>query len=379
MSTYAPPSADTAVPHGTFLGRAAVAGAAMLAANLLAVAPFHDRMGIVYRHFDGPYYMAVAKTFYGPADFRFLPEELSPPSYLATHLPLYPLFIRASTLVTLGRYPEAMLLATLLSAIAAAVLFLRLLEEWRLVRNPLLTAVLFSVFPPRWLVYHAVGASEPLFLALVFAAFLAFGRGRRAWVVAFVLLASLTRIVGLLLVPVFVLSFLAKGDRRGAAMVPLAGFGVLALFLFYGVRYGDCLAYVTWNQGHEHLLSAVPFWKFLGNAGVGDFQRAEHGLWTYALYFLGVLLLWPRRELFFYAFTFFTFTCFIAHLDVARYMIPIAPFAILVAWDPLLSRREARFWVPLVVVLDAIYVWGWLPASVLDLPHYRALQDVLSR
>jgi hypothetical protein len=358
--------------------RSLVAAFAIVASTGLAIAPFHARMGIVYRHFDGPFYMAVAKTLYASSgDFRFLPEELGPPSYLATHLPLYPLLIRALTLLTWGRYPEAMLLATLVSSIAAAVLFLRLMEEWHLVRSPLFTAVLFGVFPPRFLVYHTVGASEPLFLALVFAAFLALGRGRRLAVLGFVLLAALTRIVGLLLIPVFACSFLLRGDKKGAALMPLASFGLLALFLVYRERYGDFFAYFTWNQAHEHLLSAIPFAKFRGNAGVGDFQRAEYGLWTYALYGLGTLLLWPRRELFLYAASFFTFTCFVAHLDVARYMIPIAPFALLVAWDPILSRREARLFLPFLVVLDAIYVWGWLPASVLDLPHYRALLEVL--
>jgi hypothetical protein len=351
----------------------------MLLSTLLVWGHFAAQPHVLYRHFDGPFYMAVARTFYSPTiDTSFLPLEIQDPAYLATHLPLYPLLIRLCTLFTLGRYPEAMILATLLSSIVAAVLFLRLLEKCDLVASPLWTAVLFAILPPRFLIYHCVGASEPLFLCCVFAAFLAFFSGSRAQVLIAILLASLTRVVGILLVPVFVLAYLRREDLRSAALVPLAGIGLLLLFLFYSVRYGDFFAYFSWNQGHEHLLSFVPFLKFQQNAGVGDFQRAEYGFWTYSLYGLGTLLLFKRRPFFDYCLLLFVLNCFVVHLDVARYMIPIAPFALLVALDPVLGRREARFGLPVLVLLSLLYAWGWLPRALLDRSHYEALLRLLS-
>src|SRR5262249_13111471 len=146
------------------------------------------------RYWDGPPYLYVAKTLYQvPEDHPFVPYDL-PRAYFANHLPLYPLLVRALTPLALGSYPAALLLATLATSVAAAVLFYELLVRWQLVASPLWTAPLFCVLPPRWVIYHAVGATEPLFFCCVFAAFLAL-RAERPWLVLLAsLAASLTRI-----------------------------------------------------------------------------------------------------------------------------------------------------------------------------------------
>src|SRR5437773_1929976 len=80
--------------------------------------------------------------------------------------------------VTGGHLPAAMMLATLATSVLAAVLFYEVLRQWDLVRSPLWTAVLFSFLPPRWLIYHSVGATEPLFFCCVFGVFLAYRKDR---------------------------------------------------------------------------------------------------------------------------------------------------------------------------------------------------------
>ncbi|MFH0979700.1 MAG: hypothetical protein V1803_02000, partial [Candidatus Roizmanbacteria bacterium] len=49
----------------------------------------------IYKHYDGPWYLVAAKTFYDPDKIRDLNlASALPEKYFAAHLPLYPLLIR---------------------------------------------------------------------------------------------------------------------------------------------------------------------------------------------------------------------------------------------------------------------------------------------
>ncbi|HMD81421.1 MAG TPA: hypothetical protein VKE92_08960, partial [Anaerolineales bacterium] len=98
-----------------------VAGIMVLSTFLVYVPFLLSDFSLVTRHYDGPFYMYIAKTFYQiPVDHPF--RESLPPIYYAAHLPLYPVLIRALTLITAGNYPLAMVMATLVSSVAAALL-----------------------------------------------------------------------------------------------------------------------------------------------------------------------------------------------------------------------------------------------------------------
>jgi hypothetical protein len=347
----------------------------MLVSSLATYVPYLGSMDTLFRYWDGPHYMYVAKTLYDvPADHPFVPYEL-PRSYFATHLPLYPLLIRALTPFTGGRYTWAMLAATLLSASASAVLFYELLKAWRLVRSPLWTALLFCLLPPRWLLYHSLGGSEPLFLCFVFAAFLALASKRHGWVVAFVGLACSTRMFGALLVPAFMAIYAWARSWRRMVAVTLGALPVLALFAFHQLMYGDFRAYFQWNVARTGHLTSMPFEALQGYALRPDFHATEFHLGTYLVYGLGVLALWGRRELFTYSAVFFLFNVFVFHYDVARVMLPIAPFALLVAYDPVLGRPPCRAFLPFIVYFDYVYAWGFIPHNlVLPSVYERLLQ-----
>jgi hypothetical protein len=357
-----------------------VAAAAMLASSLAVYAPFFGSLDQVCRYWDGPPYLYVAKTLYRvPAEHPFTPYAL-PASYFANHLPLYPLLVRALTPLTLGRYPEAMLLATLLTGAAAAVLFLELLRSHGLVRSPVWSALLFCVLPPRWLVYHAVGATEPLFLCWVFGAFLALRRERPGVVVLLAGLAAITRIVGVLLVPVFALVYIERGERRRALAMGLAVAPLLALFGWYHVVYGDFFAYFTWNLGAAGIVSPWPleiFRRFAANSA-----NRFHGLELYAsMYFayaVGTLALWRRRrELFWFCAVYFAFCLFVTHHDLPRYMAVLAPFAVVVAFDPVLGLPATRLALPLLLYLAYTEAWAVIPTKLVSAAVYAELLRVL--
>ena len=348
-----------------------LAAAAMLLSSVAVYLPLLGALDKVCRYWDGPAYLYVAKSLYVvPADHPFTPYEL-PPAYFANHLPLYPLLVRGLMLASLGDGQAALILATLLSSTAAAALLLELFRREGLVASPLWSVVLFCLLPPRWLLYHAVGATEPLFLCCVFAALLALGSGRSGWVVVWTGLAALTRITGVLLVPAFFLYHLERREWRRAALMPAALLGLLALFGYYRLVFGDFWAYFTWNLDSAGIVSLRPLEIFRRYATADKFHSAELYAILYVGYAVGTLALWRRRALFWYCAVYLVFCGFISHHDLPRYLVPIAPFALLVAFDPLLAGRRAWLALPLLLYVDYTAAWGHLPQKLVSRAVYE--------
>jgi hypothetical protein len=334
---------------------------AMLGSTALTWAPFLHQRDVIYSYWDGPHYVYLAKTLYNvPADHPFTAYGLKP-SYYATHLPAYPLLIRALVPLTWGRYLPAMLLATVLSSVAAALLFYEVLLRFGLVASPVWTAVLFAFLPPRWVIYHSVGATEPLFLALVFASFLAYRANRTTPLILLIVVASLTRIFGVLLVPVFMAAAWQDRRHRQVALLPLALLGMVALFTWHQHLYGDWMAYFTRNVGQVGHLSTTPLLQFRNYATDGNRHGAEMFWVLYAVYGLGTFMIARHRPLFFYSLAFFALNVFITHDDLSRMFLTVAPFALLVGYDQVLSQPMLRWALPFLAALDCIYAWGLIP------------------
>ena len=350
----------------------------MIASTVLTWVPFFPDMNAIYRHWDGPHYVYLAKTLYDvPVDHPFVPYKLTP-SYYAAHLPLYPLLIRVMSWLTLGHFLPAMLLATLVSSVAAALLFHAVLERYALVRSPLWTAVLFAFLPPRWVIYHSVGASEPLFLALVFLAFLAYADNRTGLLIAAIVMASLTRIFGVLLVPAFMVSAWLDRRHRQAVLLVFGVLGVAALFAWHYVHYGDALAYFTRNIGESGHVRTTPLLTFRSVVGAGNAHEAEYLLGFYLLYGIGTFAIARHRPLFLYSLAFFALNVFIFHFDISRMFLPIAPFALLVAYDEALSLPHMRSVLALVIAVDYAYAWGMIPNNIVSVKVFDDLLRVLN-
>ncbi len=350
----------------------------MLLSSLAVYLPYLGEMDKIHRYWDGPPYMYIAMTLYDvPEDHPFTGHGL-PRNYFANHLPAYPMLIRALTPLSLGSYPAAMILATLLSSVAAAVLFYEVLKAYALVVSPLWTAILFSFVPARWLIYHSVGATEPLFLCFVFAAFLVLERGRPVSVVTFVALASLTRFTGVLLIPIFALVYAERRQWRRSAMMGLGGLGLLSLFTFYHFVFGDFFAYFNWNAEHQSRIIAAPFAKFRAYAATNQFLSTELFIWMFVAYGAGTLALWRHRAVFIYAAVYFLFCTLISHRDLPRYLSVVAPFSLLVGFDPVLSRPAVRWALPLAMLLSYVYAWGYIPFNMVGKGPYAELLRALS-
>ncbi len=105
----------------------------------------------LWKNYDGPNYLIVAKTWYNK---ELIKKEFSAPlpvEYYPAHLPLYPAII--SIFDTFMPGPNAMLVATFLGSLLCFGMFYKYLAEFKLSINPLWLCTVFLFFPARFLEY----------------------------------------------------------------------------------------------------------------------------------------------------------------------------------------------------------------------------------
>lgn len=315
---------------------------------------------LLFRYWDGPNYLYVARTLYQiPENHPFVPYNTTP-AYFACHLPLYPLLIRL--LAGLLGYPISMLVVTILCTGLATVLFYYVLRETGAVRHPFWSALISLYLPARWLIYHSVGATEPLFLALVFGSMLCWLRGRPGWAMALVGLSSITRIVGVLLGLAYLLLMLHQRRWKALPWLLIAPLPLLAVFSFYAYQFGDFWAYFSWNS---KLLSNTPFEVLLAYTKNNNPHSAELYLTMYLIYGTGVALLWRWPLFFWYGLVFWLFNLFIFHEDLSRYYLPISHLTLIVAFDRIFSQRAFQLMFPLLVCFTYLYAWPMVQHNVM--------------
>src|SRR3989344_4133326 len=275
-------------------------------------------LSTVVRNYDGPNYIAVAKTWYDPTlILQHFSGTLSPLYYTA-HFPLFPLFI--ALLAPLLGFLHALLFVPLVFSAIAACVFYVLLKQVGLQKDAMWLSSLFLLFPARFVAVRAVGSREPLFLTLLFLSLLFFLRKRYGASGVFGGLATLTRSPGILLFVSYVLFlvFQVVKDRNlfrpskwpwkgilGILVIPLF---LLGLFLFYGFKTGDFFAY--FHSGDNIHLSFPPFQVFnAAKVWDGEFWL-EDIIYIYLFGLLGVFGLYAKKlyPLFFFALIYFLAT-----------------------------------------------------------------------
>jgi hypothetical protein len=334
---------------------------------------------LIHRYWDGPSYAAVAHSLYDPTD-RIYAEVFGDTFGIRVNLPVYPLAVRA--LAPIFGYLNGMLVATFLFACALSCVLYRTLKEFNLVAEPLWCAAVFVFFPPRWVIYHAVGASEPPFVLFILCAFYCYRKRALGWCGLFAGLAAISRIYGVLLLPAFLLAELARSDRtvRGTirlavSLLPIPLF-LAAHFAFLKFRVGSFWAYF---DEHSNKMSWVPF-RGIFDAGLT--REASEGYGTAVLFMAvayGLIWLWRKRErdMFFIAALFTLPNVFTVLSDQGRFMAPVYPFALLVPFGDLWSRKEAKW--ALLAALPATYAYVWASILVNTLPEdaYAQLRAIL--
>jgi hypothetical protein len=340
-----------------------------VAATLAVYLPFVNDMGTIYRYLDGPLYMYVAKTLYAiPAATPFnLPDY-----YYACHLALYPLTIRAFSFMG---YDRSMLFVTIAASTLATMIFYQLLKEFKYSANPFWASLVFIFFPARWLLYHSIGATEPLFILLILASIYCYKKDWYAASFTLAGLASVTKIFGVLMFFSYIILLVYEKKYRYLPYTLIIPAFLGLNFLVYQYTYNDFFAYFKWNMGFT---KTTPFMNFFAPAAAGKTNDAELFMGFYVIFILGVLRLWKRPELFTFSAVYLAFVAFVQHPDVSRYLLPAAPFALLVAFDDIISRKEFMLVFPLIVVFGYFYCWGIIPTNLVSAETFGSLMAALS-
>jgi len=338
-----------------------------LISSLIVYIRFYDNFSVIPRYWDGPDYLYVAKTLYNiPVHNPFESYNLTP-AYFACHLPLYPLLIR---LFSFLGYPVSMIFVTLIFSSLCTLAFYYLLKELKCVHNPFFSAFISIFLPARWLIYHSVGASEPLFIFLAVTSLYFFYK--KNYLLAFVLasLCSVTRITGILFCLVYFILLIDRKDYKwilGLAIIPLSLF---VTFLFYQYQFGNFFAYFNWNS---KLIHTIPGDVLRIYANAGKAHPADLYLAMYFIFGLGAMLLWEYPVLFAYSVIFFYFNLFVFHEDLGRYYLGITHFTLIVAYDKLFKTWQFKVIFILFLPFVYLYVWGLIPTNVMVKEIYEKL------
>lgn len=342
-------------------------------------AGFKEGIITLFKNYDGPNYIIIAKSWY---DKVFIANNFSLPiplEYYPAHLPGYPLTISLLNILFIG--PWAMLFSTLIASILAAIVFYLFIFKFKLSENPLWLSLVFLIFPARWVVVKAVGSPEPFFILAILSSFYFFKSAfdkqennllsKKKIVLLDLLLAGIfggvaqiTKSPGFLLFAgyeFFLFTRLLKKtdsfklflrNSLPLLIIPLSAFGI---FFFYQIKTGDFLAY--FHSGDNFHLVFPPYLGFFPERNwLGTFW-SEDMVWQYLLGALTITYLVKQKlyDLACFAGVFFGATLFVAHRDLARYSLPLVPFA-LIAFDKLIQKKE--FKIALLIILPAIYFYA---------------------
>ncbi len=326
-------------------------------------------MQIIAANYDGPLYIAVAKSFYNlehiAANFSFpLPLE-----YYAAHFPLYPLIIRLFS-TALG-YPWGMLMASLAGSVVSVYYFYLFIKQYVSKNDALWLTVVFAVFPARWMIVRAVGSPEPLFVGAVLASIYHFNK-KSYWLAAiWGVFAQLTKSPGILLFLAYFGTLIipklkelatnysftgwVKNLEYKAYPIILIPLSLIGLFYFYSIRFNNFFAY--FNSGDNIHLFFPPFQIFNYSQPWVNTHWLEEIIFIYLLSLFTVLKLARQRKTLLAWFTgiFVTTIFFVSHRDLMRYSLPILPY-VFVAFSKELSSRE--FKIVMVLLIVPIYLFS---------------------
>lgn len=315
----------------------------------------------IYANYDGPLYIIPAKTFYNPQLIENLKLNLSlSPIYFAAHLPLYPLFI--SIFAPIFGFLKSMLLTNVFFTVLLACFFFYFVKSLKLSSNPFLLTVVF-LFLPRFLVVRSVGASESLFILLILMSVFFFEKEKYLLAGLFGGLSVMTKTPGALLFFAYLLVFaermireknwrLGGLGRLGIFLIPL---GLLGVFGIYTLQYHDFFAYFR-TGGFVPLVFPYSVFNFqkiwVGTAWLEDI------IFYFFLYLMAVIYFKDikYRSFFYFSLVFFIATTFVQHRDIARYSLPLWPFAC-IAFEKFFTSKKLIL--VLIILLPAIFLYGW--------------------
>jgi len=338
----------------------------------------HGSFDSLYRFLDGPLYVVVAKTLYDfdtPGSDPFIGWS----RYYSLYLIGYPLLIRLFSFI--GYYPS-MLLTTGIFSTLDVLLIYQITKKYKYSANPLLISLIWVFLPPRWYIYHCVGASEPLFLFFSLLSFYYFKEERYLISSVFASLATVTRISGLVLFASYTLLLLTKRRISPIVFYFLIPITLAAHFYWYQIVFHDFFMYFKVQRcgGVEFgflslLFDSIEFPFHFPSSSGGNaltFPTVTYVVLIYFTYGLSIFKLYKRglKDPAFFSIPFYVLVLCINHEDIARYAIPL--FFVLHGYDEWINTRSFKSLLPLFFFLSYLYAVGYIPYNTV--PNLGGIQ-----
>lgn len=206
--------------------------------ELLLFKPFNSQVFWPWANFDGVHYIRIAESGYIAR-------------YVQAFFPLYPLVIRYSTFL-FGNFLLSGLLVSNLFFLLSLYFFYKLIKldyNTRIVKSSLLFLVLFPTS-----FFFGAFYTESLFLFLELTAFYA-ARNKKWWLAGIIgFLASLTKLIGVLLVPALLWeiyknknhkeNFWSIENIKNLFFIFLPGLGLMLYMFYLAKNYSDPLYFI---------------------------------------------------------------------------------------------------------------------------------------
>lgn len=318
----------------------------------------------IYQNFDGPYYLAVARSWYDRATLGKYFSFPVPLEYYPAHFPLYPFAIRLISWLPFLNPLRAMLIVNLLATIATSIVLFEILKTKK-IPQALFLAISFLFLWPRMWAVRSIGSPETLFILWILLSLKYFDL-KKYWLAGiFGSLAVLTKSPGILLFPTFLIASKFNWRSWPILLIPAS---LLLLFTFYYVQTGDFWAY--FHSGDNIHLQAVPFEIFDSNQPwVGSFWL-EDILWIYLIGGLGVYYAWKKDRLWgIFGLVYYTVILFVSHRDISRYSLPLVPI-IFFGLSDLFKRKEIRIAFVLLIIPTFFYTINFLTHNMVNIADW---------
>lgn len=324
----------------------------------------------VFNHWDAPHYTDIAKNWYETD------PTLDAYNFIV-FFPLYPILIRLFTISLTYINASALIVSNICSIIV--FLYLYKLAKHEFNEGVAVKAVLFlSIFPTAY--FFSAPYTESLFFALTIASFYYARKGKWSLAGPLGLLASLTRLAGLLLLPVLIIEYyhqkgwkLKKTDLKISwTFLTLAGFLIyLAInnqvtgnpFTFMDIEathWYNRLDPVTGLINAYHSITGYGYPDNIG-LGIAPLAFAIFGLLMVSL------SLWKRLRPSYIAYTFLSWSLAVSTswwISVPRYIMAMFPMFILIGL--LLNNKRPVYAIPIIIIsgallcyFTAIFAIGW--------------------
>ncbi len=331
-------------------------------------------MATVVSNFDGPLYIVAEKTLYNPELIGLNYQFPLTNEYYSAHFPMFPMLIKAFS--PIFGSPYSMLFVTLSGSLLALFFFYKHARRFLNNNDSLWLTFVFAIFPARWLIVRSVGSPEPFFIASILASTYFFGNKKYLLSGIWGMLAQMTKSPAILLFIAYVLQILVTNiknlkniDVKKYLPLLLIPLGVILVFSFYAIAYGDFWVY--FKSGDNMHLFFPPFQIFNYSADwVGTFWL-EEVIFIYLIGILGIYRLYQEKLItyFYFAITFFIPLLFVAHRDLMRYSLPLIPF-LLLGYRESLLKKEFKFAIIILIIPIYLYSLAFISQNAMPIANW---------